>query len=364
MANAPIQSQEPIPSFVEVGNFVLVARVFPERSAWYWMGRQRPGPVAAYQRRLTLPNVFDLRRKLNARSTRLAFVHVPIRPKKPFDQSLVRMLHGDFGILAFREVLSATQCPVVGLDFNDAMVISDIALKVLDRSCCYFKRELPADIQQLLPKSASSAQRRVLERNTHKLMPASLGLSDDRIHNLPKEEHERKHDVFFSGDTSSEVRRREVHLLDELKARGIRVFRPESRLTQQEFFKCCAESYLVWSPEGAGWDCFRHYEAAGCGSVPLMNAPCIRPYMPFVPEQHALYYRSDFGNRSARCPEFQSVTEGLISTVMRALEDREKLRTMGMAARAFVLQNHTHEAIVTHIVRTAEARSLAGPSPG
>ena len=361
MVNSPSQSQEPNPSFVEVGNFVLIARVFPERSAWYWMGRQRPGPVAAYQRRLTLPNVFDLRRTLSAKSTRLAFVHVPIRPRKPFDQSLVRMMHGDFGVLAFREVLSAP-CPVVGLDFNDAMTISDIALKVLERSCCYFKRELPADIQQLLPRSASSAQRRILEKNAHKLMPASLGLSADRLHNLPKDEHEKKHDVFFSGDTSSEVRRRELHLMDELKARGVRVFRPESRLSQQEFFQCCSESYLVWSPEGAGWDCFRHYESAGCGSVPLMNVPCIKPYVPFVHGQHALYYLSDFGNKSARCPEFQGITDGLVSTVTRALEDRRTLREMGRAARGFVLRHHTHEAIVTHIVRTAEAQSPAGVS--
>ncbi|MEQ1842719.1 MAG: glycosyltransferase, partial [Verrucomicrobiales bacterium] len=266
-------------------------------------------------------------------------------------------------ILAFREVLSATGCPVVGLDFNDAMTISDTALKVLERSCSYFKRELPADIQQLLPRSASPAQRSILEKNAHKLMPASLGLSDDRIVNLPRDEHEKKHDVFFSGDASSEVRRRELHLMDELSARGVRVSRPESRLSQQEFFQSCSESYLVWSPEGAGWDCFRHYESAGCGSVPLMNAPCIRPYMPFVHGQHALYYLSDFGNKSARCTEFQDITDGLVSTVTRALEDRQKLQEMGRAARGFVLRHHTHEAIVTHIVRTAEVQSLSGISP-
>ena len=270
-------------------------------------------------------------------------------------------MHGDFGILAFREVLSAP-CAVVGLDFNDAMTISDIALKLLARSCCYFKRELPPDIQQLLPGNASSAQRRTLEQNAHKIMPASLGLSDERLNNLPKDEHEKKHDLFFSGESNSEVRRRETHLLVELKARGIRVFRPEVRLTQKEFFKCCSESYLVWSPEGAGWDCFRHYEAAGCGSVPLMNAPWIKPYMPLMHDQHAFYYRSDFGNWSARCPEFQGVTEGLISTVTHALKDRKNLLDMGKAARGFVLRHHTHEAIVNHIIRTAEAQPPAGIS--
>ena len=327
------------------------------------MGRQRPGPLAAYQRRLTLPNVFDLRRMLGADSTRLAFVHVPIRPKKPFDQSLVRMMHGDFGILGFREALSATKCPLVGLDFNDAMTISDIALKVLERSCCYFKRELPADVQELLPKNASSAKRAILEKHAHKLMPASLGLSADRLHNLPKDEHGKKHDIFFSGDTSSEVRRREIHLMDELKARGVRVFRSDSRLSQQEFFRSCSESYLVWSPEGAGWDCFRHYEAAGCCSVPIMNTPCIKPYMPFVHQEHALYYRSEFENMSARNPEYKMITEGLVPTVTRAIDNRQKLLEMGRAARAFVLGHHTHEAIVNHIVATAEALSHAGFSP-
>ena len=359
MANLPTQNQEPIPSLVEIGNFVVIARVLPQKCAWYWMGKQRPGPVAAYQRRLTLPNVFDLRRKLNEETTRLAFVHVPIRPKRFFDQGILRMLHGDFGLFGFREVLSAKQCPLVGLDFNDATEMSDTAMSILERSICFFKRELPTDISRLLPRNASASLRLSLERNAHKLMPISLGLSPDRIANLPPPGNEKIYDVFFSGDTSSEVRKGEFKLLEKLKTLGVRVFQPSTRLSQQEFLKACAQSYLVWSPEGAGWDCFRHYEAAVSGSVPLMNVPPITPYKPLAHNQHGIYYVSGLGHRSAPAPDFQAVSDDFITTVMRALEDRPRLIQMGRAAREFALKFHPHEAIVNHIVQTAESRLSA-----
>ncbi len=355
MPNLSIQSPQPDPSFIEIGNFVLLSRVFPERCAWYWMGRQRPGPLAAYQRRLTLRNVFDLRRKLSAESTRFAFIHVPIRPKKPFDQSLIRMLHGDFGVLAFREAISAVNCPLVGLDFNDATEMSDTALKVLERSVCFFKRELPTDLARLLPKRASAAQRIAVERNAHKLKPISLGLCSGRVGSLPQERVAKRYDLFFSGDTNSPVRKLEIALLEKLRGLGVRICRPESRLTQREFLETCAQSYLVWSPEGAGWDCFRHYEAAACGSVPVMNLPPITCHHPLVHGLHAWYYKSEYRDRTADRGDFASVTEGFVATVQNALQNREKLEQMGLAAREFVLRHHTHEAIVNHIIQVAES---------
>lgn len=355
MSNLQTQNREPIPSLIEIGNFVLLARVFPEKCAWYWMGKQRPGPVARYQRCLTLPNVFDLRRKLHAESTRLAFVHVPIRPKRTFDQGILRMLHGDFGMFAFREVLAAKNCPLVGLDFNDATELSDTALKILERSICFFKRELPTDLRRLLPRTASSAQRKLVERNAHKLMPIPLGLCASRISNLPQGTEAKIHDIFFSGDTNSTVRKGEAHLLAKLRELGVRVCQPETRLRQEEFLKVCAQSYLVWSPEGAGWDCFRHYEAAASGSVPVMNVPPITCYQPLVHQQHALYYISELRDKSISGPAFQDVREGFVSTVTKALEDRQRLEQMGKAAREFALRHHTHEAIVNDIIRTAES---------
>lgn len=353
------RSQEPIPSLIEIGNFVLLARVFPEKCAWYWMGKQRPEPVAAYQRRLTLPNVFDLRRKLHAPSTRLAFVHVPIRPKRTFDQGLLRMLHGDFGMLAFREALAAKECPLVGLDFNDATELSDVALKILARSICFFKRELPTDLRRLLPVRASASQVEVVESNAYKFMPIPLGLCAGRMSNLPQENLPKKYDLFFSGDTSLSVRKGEVSLLGKLRDLGVRVHQPDTRLTQKEFLEVCAQSYLVWSPEGAGWDCFRHYEAAASGSVPVMNVPPITCYQPLVHNQHALYYVSEFRDTSASGSEFQDVREGFVSTVTNALKDRQKLEQMGKAAREFALRHHTHDAIVNHIIRTADSRRPA-----
>jgi len=347
---------EVLPPWVEVGNFVLVARVFPKECAWYWLGKQRPGPMSAWQRRLTLPGVGELRRHLAAPTTRAVFVHVPIRPRRPLDPGIPRMLHGDFGYFAFREVLADPGLPVVGLDFNDETELSPTALRFLERASCFFKRELPTDLARLLPQRASAAERRSLERNAFKLRPVSLGLSADRIADLPGAGRPKRHDLFFSGDMSLRLRRLEAPLLDTLKGQGVRVVRPTERLPRPEFLALCAESHLVWSPEGAGWDCFRHYEAAAAGSVPVMNAPPIRLHQALVHGRHALYYQSAHGSPGAPPDSFPEVRHGFVETVMRALEDRARLEEMGREARDFVLRHHTHEAIVRHLLETSGVR--------
>src|SRR5439155_445835 len=78
-----------------------------------------------------------------------------------------------------------------------------------------------------------------------------------------------------------------------------------------EFLERCARAWLVWAPEGFGWDCFRSYEAAVCGSVPLMNRPTIERYQPLIEGVHALYYDVEPGE--------------LGRAVMAALADRDRL---------------------------------------
>ena len=50
--------------------------------------------------------------------------------------------------------------------------------------------------------------------------------------------------------------------------------------------------------------------------------------------------------------------------MLQALKDRARLDAMGTAARAFVLREHTHEALVRRLMETAAA-CLADPQgPG
>jgi glycosyltransferase involved in cell wall biosynthesis len=93
---------------------------------------------------------------------------------------------------------------------------------------------------------------------------------------------------------------------------------------------------LVWSPAGLGHDTFRHYEAAACGSVPLISRPTIEQYAPFREGETAFFYDPEPG--------------GLGAALARALERREDLPAMGRTARAHVLAHHTVRARVDHML--------------
>ena len=111
---------------------------------------------------------------------------------------------------------------------------------------------------------------------------------------------------------------------------------PERRLDRREFYQRCASARLVWSPEGYGWDCFRHYEAAACGSVPLINYPSIQRYRPLQDGTHCLYYAPEPG--------------GLSHAILGALQDKAKLAAMAENARDHANRFHRREIIGRHIV--------------
>ena len=122
-----------------------------------------------------------------------------------------------------------------------------------------------------------------------------------------------------------------------LRERGYRIDIAEGRLSPQDYRRC-AQAWIVWSPEGLGWDCFRHYEALGCGSVPVINQPTIERHRPLVGGVHALFYDPEPG-----C---------LTATIEAALADKDRLRTIARAGKAHVLAHHTLEAIGTYVVET------------
>ena len=97
------------------------------------------------------------------------------------------------------------------------------------------------------------------------------------------------------------LRRRHRKLVDRARGRNARACARcaiaassstsrTSRLSLPEFYQRAARAWLVWSPEGLGWDCFRHYEAPACGSVPVINQPNIERHQPLVHGEHAFYY--------------------------------------------------------------------------
>jgi hypothetical protein len=241
---------------------------------------------------------------------------------------------------------------LIVLDHEDLPVINRDNLFLLDRCDLWFKRELPADHWRVFTKTAHAhlptPRFRSRPRNirwVEKLRPLSIGLPlgvEDLL--PPPAPAEKRVDVFFSGRVagSSTLRARGLAELRALESQGVTLDIPDAPLPRPEFYQRCAAAHLVWSPEGLGWDCFRHYEAGACGSVPLINQPWLDRHAPLVGGQHALYYDVEPG--------------GLTRALTAALADKPALARMAAAAQAHVMAHHTPDALARYVVE--EARSL------
>ena len=168
-----------------------------------------------------------------------------------------------------------------------------------------------------------------------KFRPISLGITarkvrriDEVIRALPPDE--KTLDIFYAGPVyHSSVRTWGFRQLEELGRRGFRVDVSEGGLPFEEFVRRMHRAWLVWSPEGQGWDCYRHYEVGVAGSVPVINYPTIRRHRPLLDGVHCVLYAVE--------------GDALCRQVERALGDHTALRRMAAAARAHVLEFHTEE---------------------
>jgi hypothetical protein len=198
-----------------------------------------------------------------------------------------------------------------------------------------------------VPTPRFRAQKRNRERIA-KLRPISLGVpSAVARHAAPPANSEKTIDVFFAGRIrdSSTVRERGFAELLALREDGHAIDVSDAALPLDEYLGRCARAHLVWSPEGYGWQCFRTYEAAMCGTAPLCSRPGIDCYAPRIEGVHAVYYDVEPG--------------GLTRAVKAALADRARLRAIGIAAREYVQAFHTPAAIARHVVDAAAM--IAGP---
>ena len=243
--------------------------------------------------------------------------------------------------------------PIVVLDLEDATTISRSNLFLLDKATLYFKRELPADYWQVfagtahwrVPTPRFRAQKRNRERIA-KLRPISLGVPFTvarRVVTSPPTDSEKTVDVFFAGRirNSSTVRERGFAELLALRQDGYAIDVSDAALPLDEYLARCARAHLVWSPEGFGWQCFRTYEAAICGTAPLCSRPGIECYSPLIEGVQAVYYDVEPG--------------GLTRAVRAAVADRARLRAIGAAAREHVQAFHMPTAIARHVVDAAAA---------
>jgi glycosyltransferase involved in cell wall biosynthesis len=246
--------------------------------------------------------------------------------------------------------------PVAVLDLHDSPTILECNRHLLEASTLYFKRELPSDRWRLFSRGGKVPTFRYrLAHQSDKLScirPLSLGIPDNMLAfaNHAPRPVSKDVDVFFAGRLhgSSTLRERGADELANLARAGFRVEITDKPMPPAEYFSRCARAWLVWSPEGYGWDCFRAYEAALAGSVPLVSRQTIERHKPFVDNEHCIYYDVEAGQ--------------LTQTIQRALSDRDRLLTMATAARDHVLRHHTSQALAEYVAQsTLAAAPTLGP---
>jgi hypothetical protein len=348
---------------VEIGDKPFIKSAFPEET--YFFSTYAVAPVTDRHAKvfnISLSTIKDLRGLLRDPSVSLIVCHPsPSSPWSPRTISRAlfsrRIFNGQVPLLrAFGSqfLRGGHSAPLVVLDHDDFPLINRSNLFLLERCQLYFKRELPIDRWRVFLKTAHANLptyrfRRLprWERLVEKLRPISLGLPMMPQPSYPQGS-EKTSDIFFAGqvEASSWVRKVGAEELANLSQAGIKVDLPSAGLSRDEFYSRCASSWLVWSPEGYGWDCFRHYEALACGSVPLINYPTIERHNPLIDGEHALFYSGEPGT--------------LRSAVLQALADKERLNRIAVAGRAHVMKHHTASSLAAHIVEQGLAAGRAG----
>lgn len=260
------------------------------------------------------------------------------------------------GVTLLPWLLRGSSVPLAGLNLLDSPPLLPRQNDwVLNRCQVYFMRELPVNVFDVFLDS-NRGRREFSEvkvapdlvRAAAKLRPISMGVQPETVPELnpaiPKTT-----DIFFRGRLdNSPVRNCGYQDLNVLRAEGFDVDVPEARLEPAEFFRRCAQAWLVWSPEGAGWECYRHYEVPLAGSVPIMNYPTVQRHRPLVDGEHCFLHGPEPGE--------------LGRVARTALADKTRLHRMTEAGRQHVLAHHTHERLFEHVVKTALAPA-SGDAP-
>ena len=327
---------------VEIGCHAVMKSAFPDRTRLLWTYPKLGEPSSFYES-FSLRAARQVWRQIRAGQIGLIVVWVSPyapwnfrqlkaifgRPFRPW-KSLVRI----FGIQALRFVPMAT--PILAIDNEDARTIAGHNMFLLDKAKYFFKRELPIDRWQVFQHTAHAglpgARFRSNPKNrlrVGKLRPISIGVTRSEPVPAQLPFPAKSIDVFVAltleGGTT--VRNQGIEQIRKLASAGLILDIVEGRIAHPEYVERMARAWLIWSPEGLGWDCFRHYEAPLVYTVPVINSPTIVRYAPLQDGIHAIYYHPDEPG-------------GLGDSILAALADKDRLRLIAQAARSHVLKYH------------------------
>jgi len=240
--------------------------------------------------------------------------------------------------------LAPKNVPIIVIDRLDEPFIGRQNFWMLDRCRSYFKRELPQNHWNVFLNTTSRNEtvanirrQRQLVLGAAKLRPLPLLPGLESLPPPPIEPIAKTVDIFYVGVSgTTTVRTRGWTLLKELAATGrYSIDLPEELLPHDEFLRRCARSWLVWSPEGQGWDCWRHYEAIAMGAVPVINFPSVDRYQPLVDRRHCFLYGCE--------------DDSLLETFHEALKNREGLRRMAAAAWKHIKLHYSRDKLICYL---------------
>ncbi len=352
------------PRILEIGNNPFMYSGFPQSTEFYstWRNETISAPESG-RHIVTLGNLPILARRLRDPAFDLVVVHpnqyAPWSPRA-FNRTLFKCPFPVFRAFGQELLRGPIAAPVAVLDMEDPAIIDRSNAFLMDKATVYFKRELPADhwlaFTGTMHWRVPTPRFRTNPRNRAriaKLRPITLGIPyslANRPAPVPLSGPEKTVDVFFAGrrTDSSSLRERGVNELLALRSEGFVVDVAEEPLPLDEYLERCRRSWIVWSPSGYGWQCFRTYEAGFCGSVPLISRPTIEQFRPLIEGVQALYYEVEPG--------------GLSQAIRAALADRDRLLAIAAAAREHVLVWHTHETLARYVVETTLQMARAGAS--
>jgi len=216
--------------------------------------------------------------------------------------------------------------PVLGIDTFDDTLVHPPDMPLFLRSKLFFKSNLPYKYSSNFVERDSGSGNTYL-KESEKFRPFSLGISEDRYRELlalRKSAGGYQYDVFAAVSVRNTIRKRAMEELRKLKETSkLKILIPEGRLSQDEFYRLCAQSRVTLSPEGGGWDCARHYEAIACGSLPLMNRPFIHTrWGKDLPE--AVVFNEDFSDYARKIGELVELSHRpeLLNEMTRLVEER------------------------------------------
>ena len=341
------------PRILEIGDHFVFKATRPDSTNLLWTGARPPRGLPPELFRKCTPAAFaDAIRQARAGAYDLVVAYPPHRSALD-PRNWLRLLQAGPRIFATAWLgLLPPELPLAVLDMGDDRTIGAHAFRLMDRATLWFKRELPVDRFGVLQGTAHPRLPTTRLRNSPrwrerlaKLRP--IGLPDFTAPD-PGTQVKRA-DLFFLGtvEGNSTERPRGLAELRRLAQSGIVLDLPEQRLPHAEFLNRMTQARMTWSPEGLGWMCYRHLEAAACRSVPLSNYPTITRYAPLEHGIHAVFYSPEDG--------------GLTRAVESALRDRDALARMADAAHAHVIAHHTPAAIVAYVIEMTLAAARRQP---